>query len=607
MPKTFLTFRAAFLFKTPSLAAERLGVVPEDTTFQGTEQDDGFIKTRIERISTDEGFVLMDGFAQEIADRALPLHPKDVDTFCALVTRAARDASTDRDYLLAVAYSLTNNLGAMADDSGQKVGPFRFGEKEWNDAISSDALKGETLVSEDRFRWFRQPIVAATLAAAAVKQFQAAFNNRLPKFKELYFLQRVGNGALDALKTPDKPCKDAIPGNPAAGSYAAELKAGALTVDAALTDLQRNLEKAYVEALKVIDRQPPEIRFFRGSEDDLPWMAVAREQMSAGVSEDAELRNTSQIKDYFTTIGASSGADTPWCGAFVGYCVKQCGVDAVASTVDPNAVSTKFWETWGKEATKPFPIGSVVVLKPATSKGHVGFLAEGSTDAITCLLGGNQGGHGTGPDRVGIVKFPVASNQIIAVRVMTVAAPGDVAGAVAAGPLPAGAATELAWGAKVSADFKQRVIQICNTLGANPNHLMAAMAFETGETFSPSIVNPVSGATGLIQFMPPTARGLGTTVQALAQMTPVEQLDFVLKHFLPQKGRLSTLSDVYMAILLPSAVGKPEDSALFSKPSIEYAQNAGLDKNRDGVVTKAEAASLVDFKLQRGLGSGFKG
>ena len=600
---TYLIFKAAGLFKEADTNSERLGTVPVDTTFVGTPVQDIFIKALIPSVSPIEGFLVEEGHAEKLQDTPLPLHPKDADTFCALVTRAARDASTDRDYLLAVAYSLTNNLGSMSDDSGQKVGPFRFGEKEWTEAITSDALKDESLTSEDRFRWFRQPIVAATLAAAAVKQFQAAFNNRLPKFKELYFLQRVGNGALEALKTPDKPCKDAIPGAPAAGSYAAELKAGALTVDAALTDLQRNLEKAYVEALKVIDRQPPEIRFFRGSEDELPWMAVAREQMSAGVSEDAELRNTSQIKNYFTTIDAPFAADTPWCGAFVGYCVKQCGVDAVASTVDRDAVSTRFWEKWGKEATKPFPIGSVVVLKPETSKGHVGFLAEGSTDTITCLLGGNQGGHGTDPDRVGIVRFPVASNQIIAVRIMAVAAPGDVA----AGQLPAGAAGEIAWGAKVSADFKQKVIQISGTLRINPSHLMAAMAFETGETFSPSIVNPVSGATGLIQFMPRTARGLGTTVQALAQMTPVEQLDFVLKHFLPQKGRLSTLSDVYMAILLPSAIGKAEDSALFSKPSIEYEQNAGLDKNRDGVVTKAEAASLVDFKLQRGMGSGFKG
>jgi hypothetical protein len=58
---------------------------------------------------------------------------------------------------------------------------------------------------------------------------------------------------------------------------------------------------------------------------------------------------------------------------------------------------------------------------------------------------------------------------------------------------------------------------------------MAAMAFETGETFSPSIKNKASGATGLIQFMRSTAKGSGTTTAALAEMTAVDQLDFVEK------------------------------------------------------------------------------
>lgn len=41
---------------------------------------------------------------------------------------------------------------------------------------------------------------------------------------------------------------------------------------------------------------------------------------------------------------------------------------------------------------------------------------------------------------------------------------------------------------------------------------MAAMAFESGETFSPSIKNAAgSGAVGLIQFMPSTAKALGTS------------------------------------------------------------------------------------------------
>ena len=159
----------------------------------------------------------------------------------------------------------------------------------------------------------------------------------------------------------------------------------------------------------------------------------------------------------------------------------------------------------------------------------------------------------------------------------------------------------IAWGAKVSAEFRRKVIDLCEWLGADPSHLMAAMAFETGETFSASVRNRASGATGLIQFMPSTARSLGTTTDKLAAMTAEDQLDYVRKYFAPYRNKMTTLSDVYMAILWPAAVGKPEAAVLFRRPSRQYDQNSGLDTNRDGEVTKGEAASKVQNKLARGL------
>jgi hypothetical protein len=160
---------------------------------------------------------------------------------------------------------------------------------------------------------------------------------------------------------------------------------------------------------------------------------------------------------------------------------------------------------------------------------------------------------------------------------------------------------EIAWGKKVGADFKTKVIAICSGLGCDPNYLMAAMAFETGDTFSPTDQNPRSGATGLIQFLPSTAVGLGTSIQALAQMTAVEQLDYVKKYLSPFKGRMRSLSDVYMSILFPVAVGKPDSYVLFAAPSAAYRQNAGLDVNHDNQVTKGEAASKVQARLDDGL------
>ena len=166
---------------------------------------------------------------------------------------------------------------------------------------------------------------------------------------------------------------------------------------------------------------------------------------------------------------------------------------------------------------------------------------------------------------------------------------------------------EIAWGKAVSANFKSKVISIAAGLGCDPSFLMAAMAFETGQTFSPSKVNRASGATGLIQFMPSTATSLGTTVGALAALSAEDQLDWVAKYFQPQKGRLNSLSDVYMAILWPAAVGKPEAKVLFASPSIQYKQNAGLDVNKDGEVTKGEAAAKVQAMLSKGLGSDYRG
>lgn len=166
---------------------------------------------------------------------------------------------------------------------------------------------------------------------------------------------------------------------------------------------------------------------------------------------------------------------------------------------------------------------------------------------------------------------------------------------------------KIAWGKKLSPTAKRMVLDVASDIRMDPNYLMAAMAFETGETFSPSIRNPRSSATGLIQFMAATAKGLGTTTARLAEMSVEEQLAYVGKYFRPYRGRLKTLSDVYMAILWPRGIGKPESYVLWSKGTPAYAVNRGLDANRDGAVTKAEAAAKVHAKLIRGLSEQWKG
>ena len=115
--------------------------------------------------------------------------------------------------------------------------------------------------------------------------------------------------------------------------------------------------------------------------------------------------------------------------------------------------------------------------------------------------------------------------------------------------------------------------------------------------------------------MPETARGLGTTTEALSKMSRSEQLTYVDK-FLSNKGiKGGTLSDLYMSILFPAAVGKPNNYVLFGKdaalsdfrgtgPNSAYAQNIGLDLNNDKNITKKEVSKkIIDYHNRRMGGS----
>ena len=164
----------------------------------------------------------------------------------------------------------------------------------------------------------------------------------------------------------------------------------------------------------------------------------------------------------------------------------------------------------------------------------------------------------------------------------------------------------IAWGAKVSPQFRDGIRRIGARLAINPDHLMACIAFETGRTFSPSVRNAAgSGACGLLQFMPSTASALGTTTEALAAMSAEQQLIYVEAYFRPWKNRLRTLADVYMAILWPGGIGKAPEWVLFDERDKahpkRYVQNRGLDFDRDGTITKAEAASGPERMLTLGL------
>lgn len=164
----------------------------------------------------------------------------------------------------------------------------------------------------------------------------------------------------------------------------------------------------------------------------------------------------------------------------------------------------------------------------------------------------------------------------------------------------------LAWGAKVSPEFRAYVRQMAIDFApAQPDWFMACMAFETSRTFSPRIKNPDSSATGLIQFMDHTAvEELKTTTMALSRMTAEDQLDYVWLYFrnrIKERGPITRLTDCYMAILNPVAMGKPDSFPMWINGSRQYAVNAGLDADKNHEITKAEAGAKVAAMLAEGL------
>lgn len=144
------------------------------------------------------------------------------------------------------------------------------------------------------------------------------------------------------------------------------------------------------------------------------------------------------------------------------------------------------------------------------------------------------------------------------------------------------------------AEFCTKLQSICDKLHISAEWLLAVMYIES--RINPYAVNKYSGATGLIQFMPATAKSLGTTTAELLNMTAVDQLDYVYLYLKPYTGKMHSLMDVYFAIFFPAAIGKPSDYVLqTSKLSagLIASQNPAYDINSDSEIKVAEVESKI--------------
>lgn len=162
---------------------------------------------------------------------------------------------------------------------------------------------------------------------------------------------------------------------------------------------------------------------------------------------------------------------------------------------------------------------------------------------------------------------------------------------------------------EISPTFQSQVAAMAQRLGVDPAHLLAVMWFESRLT--PNAKNPASSAVGLIQFLPSVAadllglRGAGREKRAVAtieKMPAEDQLGLVEAYLgrVMRGRRITSLRDLYMCVLFPTAVGRGSGFAIARSDASTplgravYAQNAALDANKDGIVTAGEAAAAVE-------------
>lgn len=131
----------------------------------------------------------------------------------------------------------------------------------------------------------------------------------------------------------------------------------------------------------------------------IPWFKIAEHEL--GVAEVPGAGDNPRIVEYLesTSLGSpeNENDETPWCSAFVNWCMEQAGIEGTRSAW------ARSWLNWGREPESDVEAewkGCVVILERGANFGHVGFLDDWD-DYRVKLLGGNQA------DRVSYAWFPV--------------------------------------------------------------------------------------------------------------------------------------------------------------------------------------------------------
>lgn len=423
MPTQFrIKIGAAKLRKAPDSAEHVLILGPADVLTKLAEQGGGVwwnMQLANPGVAPVAGWIK----AELLAPLGGGLTPLNLQDFVAQAEDSARVRGVNRDYLLAVA-EIESGIANKERDQPPGIGPFMFGEAVWSSVVNRHP---ELQVQvHDRANPQMQAIVAAQLTKDNQDALAASFEpKRLPSGAELYLAHWLGSACAVAVL---RAGTSAAIGDPIRIHYSGAsdgqaefdrlVKAydkrlrnnGAFrTVAEVMTGIEDELNSAATAALakaspflKLSTHAPGPIQ------GEPPWLGIARTEFARGITEFPGNSANPEILKYFDFTRLETRTDeTPWCAAFVAYCVGKA--------VDPTATKGTFsaraadWLQWGFATGRPV-IGSVAVTKPlsANSSGHVAFVI-GEDGTHIQLLGGNQSNAVT--DQLRVKKADVRSFQ----------------------------------------------------------------------------------------------------------------------------------------------------------------------------------------------------
>lgn len=142
------------------------------------------------------------------------------------------------------------------------------------------------------------------------------------------------------------------------------------------------------------------------------WITLARSFI--GTKEIPGARHEPLILSWWRWIkrGGIKSDEVPWCAAFVGAMLEQCGIQSTRFE------SARSYASWGVQLQRP--VHGCIAVFSRNGGGHVGFVVGRSATGQLLILGGNQSDavnvRAFGMDRLTSLRwpsgFPVPSDDL---------------------------------------------------------------------------------------------------------------------------------------------------------------------------------------------------